>query len=95
MPIGDDVDLASIAKRTRGYTGADLEDLVRRAGLLALREEVSTDVVPMRFFEESLKEGRASVTEEMEREYEQIQDELKREGPYGRKQMGFHVAAAT
>ncbi|MGH7446700.1 MAG: CDC48 family AAA ATPase, partial [Longimicrobiales bacterium] len=32
MPMGDDVDLESIAARTEGYTGADLEDIVRRAG---------------------------------------------------------------
>lgn len=33
MPIGKDVDLDEIAERTERYTGADLEDLVRRAGL--------------------------------------------------------------
>ena len=37
MPLADDVDLESLAKRTDRFTGADLEDLVRRAGLTALR----------------------------------------------------------
>ena len=37
MPLADDVDLASLAARTERFTGADLEDLVRRAGLAALR----------------------------------------------------------
>ncbi|HUF68140.1 MAG TPA: CDC48 family AAA ATPase, partial [Longimicrobiales bacterium] len=39
MPLGPDVDLAAIADATHGYTGADLEDVVRRAGLLALRDD--------------------------------------------------------
>lgn len=35
--IGDDVDLASIAKGTTGFTGADLENLLNEAALLAAR----------------------------------------------------------
>jgi transitional endoplasmic reticulum ATPase len=89
MPLADDVDLDSIAERTQGYTGADLEDLVRRAGLTALRENLETEEVAMSYFERGLAESRASVTPDMEREYEQIADELKREGPHGRRQIGF------
>ena len=37
MPLAKDVDLESLAQRTDRFTGADLEDLVRRAGLTALR----------------------------------------------------------
>jgi len=33
MPLGEDVDLDVIAGRTDRFTGADLEDVVRRAGL--------------------------------------------------------------
>jgi transitional endoplasmic reticulum ATPase len=89
MPLGGDVDLDTLADRTRGYTGADLEDLVRRAGLQALRENLQTEQVPMRFFEAALKETRASVTPDMEKEYEELQDQLKRESPRGR--IGFTV----
>ncbi|HEV2146231.1 MAG TPA: CDC48 family AAA ATPase [Longimicrobiaceae bacterium] len=92
VPLGADVDLEALADRTRGYTGADLEDLVRRAGLQALRENLQTDEVPMRFFEAALKETRASVTPEMEEEYEELLDQLKRESPRGR--IGFTVASA-
>src|SRR3546814_10527674 len=38
MPLADDVDLDDLAERTDRFTGADLEDLVRRAGLVALRK---------------------------------------------------------
>ncbi len=91
MPLGDDVDLGSIASRTERYTGADLADLVRRAGLQALREDVDTDVVPMRFFEAGLEETRASVTPDMEREYEQMRERLKEESPLGTGRIGFQV----
>jgi transitional endoplasmic reticulum ATPase len=37
MPLATDVDLEGLASRTEGYTGADLENLVRRAGLQAPR----------------------------------------------------------
>jgi transitional endoplasmic reticulum ATPase len=88
MPLAEDVDLETLADRTHGYTGADLEDLVRRAGLQAIREDLETAEVPMRLFESALKETRASVTPEMEREYEELQEQLKRESPRGR-QIGF------
>jgi transitional endoplasmic reticulum ATPase len=91
MPLGDDVDLAQIADGTRGYTGADLEDLVRRAGLQALREDLDADQVPMRFFTLAMKETRASVTPEMEREYEELLDALKHESPRGGR-IGFQAA---
>src|SRR5688572_20950280 len=92
MPLGADVDLESIADRTNGYTGADLEDLTRRAGLQALRENINTPEIPMRLFEAALKETRASVTEEMEREYRELAETLKSESPRGnRKQIGFAV----
>ncbi len=88
MPLASDVNLEALVDRTNGYTGADLEDLVRRAGLQALREDLEIREVPMRFFEAALKETRASVTPEMEREYEEIQEKLKHEGPGGRR-IGF------
>ncbi len=39
-PIGEDVDLSVIAKTTAGFTGADLENLMNEAALLAARENV-------------------------------------------------------
>jgi transitional endoplasmic reticulum ATPase len=89
MPLGEDVDLASLAERTRGYTGADLEDLVRRAGLHALRESLESDRVTMRLFEAALGDTRPSVTPEMEEEYRRLVESLKRENPRGLRRIGF------
>jgi transitional endoplasmic reticulum ATPase len=94
MPLGDDVDILSIANRTDGYTGADLEDLVRRSGLLALREDLQADTVPMRFVEAALLETRASVTPEMEAEYRRLADTLKHEHPRGARRIGFVAGRA-
>jgi transitional endoplasmic reticulum ATPase len=91
MPLGEDVELDALVERTQGYTGADLEDLVRRAGLNALRDRMEADVVPMRFFQDALKDTRASVTPETEREYEQLARTLKQESPRGRR-IGFLTA---
>jgi transitional endoplasmic reticulum ATPase len=79
MPLAGDVDLDHLAARTERFTGADLEDLVRRAGLNALRASIDAPTVAMAEFERALGETRASVTAEMEREYEQIQDKLKQD----------------
>jgi transitional endoplasmic reticulum ATPase len=92
MPKTDDVDLGSIADRTHGYTGADLEDLVRRAGLQALREDLASETVTMRLFEKALELSRPSVTPEMEEEYRRLMETLKRENPRGNRRIGFSAA---
>jgi transitional endoplasmic reticulum ATPase len=79
MPLGKNVDLKAIAGKTERYTGADLEDVVRRAGLIAIRkggteakEVTDTD------FAEALADSRPTVTEQMESDYAQMEGELKR-----------------
>ena len=77
MPLAADVDLKALAERTMRFTGADLEDLTRRAGLAALRRGLESAEVTMADFEFALTETRASVTDEMLTDYERIQDTLK------------------
>ena len=77
MPLADDVDLESLAQRTERFTGADLEDLVRRAGLNALRRGLDANRVTKVDFDEALTDTRASVTEQMLGEYDRIQETLK------------------
>ncbi|MGH7476330.1 MAG: CDC48 family AAA ATPase [Longimicrobiales bacterium] len=93
MPLAADVDLERIADRTHGYTGADLEDLVRRAGMQALRENLGTREIRNSFFERALGETRASVTPDMERDYERLADTLKQENPLGGRRIGFDIEA--
>ena len=50
-PIGPDVDLSVIAKTTVGFTGADLENLMNEAALLAARR--SRKAITMQEIEEA------------------------------------------
>ncbi len=79
MPLASDVDLGAIAEQTERYTGADLEDVVRRAGLVALRQSLQTREVTQAHFEEALADSRATVTPEMENEYQAMSGRLKQQ----------------
>jgi len=88
MPLADDVDLDRVAAETDRFTGADLEDVVRRAGLNAIRRaggEVQS--VTNADFIEALADSRATVTVQMEEEYGRMKGELKKRamepGPLG------------
>lgn len=89
MPLGKDVDLDEIAERTERYTGADLEDLVRRAGLFALREDGDVKEVNMTHFSQALNASRPTVTPEMEEEYRSIEGKLKQNALQVSTGMGF------
>ncbi len=79
MPLADDVSLADVAKEADRFTGADLEDVVRRAGLNAIRRsEGAPDTVSAADFAEALKDSRATVTAKMEAEYRKMKGELKK-----------------
>ncbi|PMB76641.1 MAG: AAA family ATPase, partial [Fervidicoccus fontis] len=65
MPLASDVDLERIAEITEGYTGADIEALVREAGLRALRENLSATEIRMRHFEDALQVIKPSITKQM------------------------------
>jgi len=39
MPVSSSVDFQNIAERTRGWSGADLESIVKKAGLIAVKED--------------------------------------------------------
>jgi len=78
-PLAKDVDLAKIAKETERFTGADLEDVVRRAGLIAIRTRgEDAKQVTAKDFAAALEDSRATVTPEMEEEYAKLKGELKK-----------------
>ncbi|WP_284123679.1 CDC48 family AAA ATPase [Parerythrobacter aestuarii] len=79
MPLASEVSLADLAGKTERFTGADLEDVVRRAGLNALhRAGADVQEVSSADFAEALKDSRATVTAKMEEEYRKMRGELKK-----------------
>jgi transitional endoplasmic reticulum ATPase len=88
MPLADDVSLDDLAEKTERFTGADLEDLTRRAGLIALRQSIDASMVSKEDFAMALQEVRPSVTPEVEREYEDMLRTLRQENPQ-KMQIGF------
>ena len=63
-PLAEDVDIETLAERTEGYTGADIEAICNEATILALREYIQSGKNPeepkdakieMKHFEEALK----------------------------------------
>ncbi|MEM1055331.1 MAG: CDC48 family AAA ATPase [Bacteroidota bacterium] len=92
MPLASDVDLDALARKTERFSGADLENLVRKAGLLALRANLDVEHVTFADFERALEETRPSVTPEAEKEYERMVRELRQEDPRGARAIGFQIA---
>jgi transitional endoplasmic reticulum ATPase len=79
MPISADVDLAALAAQTDRFTGADLEDVVRRAGMIAIRKRgAEVAEVTKADFDAAMEDSRATVTEAMEEEYKKMRGELKK-----------------
>jgi transitional endoplasmic reticulum ATPase len=66
--------LKEIAKKTIGYTGADLDSVVREAAMFALRESTDANQVQKKHFEESLKRVKPSVTNSMIEVYKKIEE---------------------
>lgn len=61
MPLDKDVDIQAIAKHTDKYSGADIENLCRESGIIAMRKRKAMHTVSMDDFMEALKEIRPSM----------------------------------
>jgi transitional endoplasmic reticulum ATPase len=64
MPLKG-VDLEELARRTEGYSGADIEAICREAAMNALRKDIKAKHVTMKHFEEAFKRVGPSITKEM------------------------------
>ncbi len=78
IPLADDVDLVQLAKITEGYSGADIEALVREAVMLALRESLVPRPISMKYFQKAMEYVKPSLTRERLEAYEKVHEELSR-----------------
>lgn len=77
MPIKNKEALVKeIAKKTDGYTGADLEALAREAALLSLRENMQAEEVSKKHFEEALNKVKPSVTTNTIKVYKKVEEQF-------------------
>jgi transitional endoplasmic reticulum ATPase len=82
MPLASDVDLDALAARTEGYTGSDVEAVVREAGMLAAEDALArggdpdaVDVaVTMAHLERALADTQPSTTPDQRDYYERMRD---------------------
>ncbi|HDD31249.1 MAG TPA: AAA family ATPase, partial [Thermococcus litoralis] len=93
VPLAGDVSLEELAKRTEGYTGADIEAVVKEAALNAMRRAIAEGMinpgkraseirqkvkVTMKDFEEALKKVSPSVSKETMEYYKEIEGMFKK-----------------
>ncbi|MEM7821818.1 MAG: CDC48 family AAA ATPase [Candidatus Aenigmatarchaeota archaeon] len=78
MPLAKDVDLKELAKRTEGFSGADIEALCREAAMNALRENMKAKEVKEKHFEETLKKIVPSLTKEVQDHYQKFVERQRR-----------------
>ena len=78
MPI-EGVDFGKLAKKTEGYSGADIEAIVREAALFALRRsDLKAKTVTKQDFEDALKKVQPSITEDLTSKYKKAADNLRK-----------------
>lgn len=71
MPLKG-VELAPLADKTNGYSGADIEAVCREAALIALRDNIKADKVTDEHFKQALKKIKPSVSKEILDKYEEM-----------------------
>ncbi len=72
MPLTKDVDLKELARKSEGFSGADIESLCREAGMESLREDKKSKDVKMKHFESVLSKAMPSITKEVMAYYEKF-----------------------
>lgn len=74
MPLDKTVKFDQLMKKTEGFVGADIENLVREAGLNALRRNINTNTVTAQDFDEALARIKPSVSESTAKHYKKIEE---------------------
>ncbi|MDH4213695.1 MAG: CDC48 family AAA ATPase [Candidatus Thorarchaeota archaeon] len=81
MPLADDVSLEKLADLTDGYSGADIENLVREAAMTAVRSDWKTKPVHMKHFKAALEETRPSISQEDIKRFLELAEQVKKRQP--------------
>ncbi|MBN2067426.1 MAG: AAA family ATPase [Candidatus Diapherotrites archaeon] len=73
--IAKSVSLGLLAKKTAGFSGADIEGLIREAALIALKENKMKPVpIESKHFEAALAKTKPSISQKVEEHYEEFEE---------------------
>ncbi len=81
MPLADDVSLEKLAELTDGFSGADIENLVREAAMAAVRSDWKAKPVHMKHFKTALEETRPSISQEDVKRFLELAEQVKKRQP--------------
>jgi transitional endoplasmic reticulum ATPase len=77
MPLSDEVSLKRIAQITEGYSGADLENVCREAGMQAIREKMNElETIEQKHFDFALSKINSTLPKEIIEKYMSIAKEI-------------------
>jgi transitional endoplasmic reticulum ATPase len=77
MPLAPDVSLKHLAQLTDGYSGADIENLTREAGMQAIREKMQDfDHIENKHFEFALDKIKSTLPNEVIQRYDAMAKEI-------------------
>jgi AAA+ superfamily predicted ATPase len=86
-PVSSNLDIEHLAHSTDGYSGADIENLVKEAATLTMKRSISSrrrTVITTNDFLKIIPRLKPSLTREMKEEYEKLQADFERK-KYGRE----------
>jgi transitional endoplasmic reticulum ATPase len=91
MPLAEDVSLKNIAQNTVGYSGADLENVCREAGMEAIREKMENlEKIENKHFEHSLSKIKSTLPKEIVDRYENIAKQISESRNIKESQADFY-----
>ncbi len=88
VPLAKDVSLEKLAKETDGFSGADIEALVREAVMTALRENKSAKEVRMKHFKKAMERIRPSIRPDDNKKYKMFLEGYRKDK--SRDELGYY-----
>ncbi len=77
MPLDNSVSIEDLSMLTEGHVGADIELICREAAILALREDINTNIVSKKHFDASMDKVKGSISKEVMEMYEKFEENFR------------------
>ena len=80
--------LRYLVKKTEGFVGADIENFVREAAIIALRKDINSKTIILADFDEALSKVKPSVSEDTAKRYKKIEENYLKKAKIGGLELG-------